>query len=173
MLKNTLKIFTFSFLLIACFMTIKAQDETPTAPTANQTKRKPLLDRLNLTQVQIQQIRDINRRNRPLMRDASQRLKAANRSLDEAVYNDLLDEADIQLKIKEVHAAHAEVIKLRTQNELAVRKILSREQLARFREIREQEMAEKDALPRLPNNRQMNNPNRPANNPLRQNRPLN
>ena len=155
-------------------MTAKAQDETPPpAPTDTQTKRPPLLGQLNLTQEQIEQIREINRRNRPPMREASQRLREANRSLDTAVYDDAADEADIQLKIKEVSAAHAEVVKLRAQNEFAVRKVLNADQLAKFREIRRQTMLEKENLQKLKNNRRIINPNRPLNNRLRQNRPLN
>ena len=174
-----LKLLPLLFLLTGCLLTtVRAQDETaPTdAPTANQPKRPGLMAQLNLTQVQIEQIREINRQNRPQIREANQRLKEANRNLDAAIYGDAANEADIQLKIKEVHAAHAEVIKLRTANEFAVRKVLSREQLAKFREIRRQQIDEKENLPRLRNNKlnnQTNNPNRPLKNRLPNTRPLN
>lgn len=171
---NKLKLLPLFFLLISGFMTVKGQDETPpAAPTAQTPNRPGLLEQLNLTREQIQQIRVINQQNRPQIREANQRLKEANRNLDLAVYNDMADEADVQSKIKEVHAAHAEVVKLRAQTEFAVRKVLNSEQLAKFREIRQQTLLEKENLPRLRNNRRMNNQNRPLNNRLRNNRPLN
>ncbi|MCY7374487.1 MAG: Spy/CpxP family protein refolding chaperone [Pyrinomonadaceae bacterium] len=172
---NKLKFLSLFFLLIGCFMTVKAQDEMPPdAPPANQQKRPRLLEQLDLTREQIQQIRQITRQNRPLMREANRRLREANRNLDLAVYSDTADETEIQKRVKEVRDAHAEFIKLRAQSEFAVRKVLNPEQLAKFREIRQQALAEKENLPRLRNNQWMNNQNRPAiKNRLRQNRPLN
>ena len=169
---NKLKILPLFFLLIGCLTTIRAQDETPNPPSANQPSRPGLLAQLNLTREQIHQIREINQRNRPQIREANQRLREANQNLDAAIYGDVADEADIQSKIKEVHAAHAEVVKLRTQTEFAVRKVLTTEQLAVFREIRQRSMVEKEVAPRLRNNR-MKNQNRPINNLRRQNRPSN
>lgn len=158
-------------------MTVSAQNESPNespnAQTAGQPKRPGLLAQLNLTREQIQQIREINRQNRPQIREANRRLREANRNLDTAVYRDTADEAEVQTKIKDVHDAHAEFIKLRAQTEFAVRKVLNSEQLAKFREIRQQTMLEKQTLPRLRNNNGMNKQNRPAINRLRQNRPTN
>lgn len=154
-------------------MTVSAQNESPNAQTAEQPKRPGLLAQLNLTREQIQQIREINRQNRPQIREANRRLREANRNLDTAVYRDTADEAEVQTKIKDVHDAHAEFIKLRAQTEFAVRKVLNSEQLAKFREIRQQTMLEKQTLPRLRNNNGMNKQNRPAINRLRQNRPTN
>lgn len=168
---NKLRAFPVLFLLFGGFLTVAAQTE-PADQTAPAPKRAGLLAQLNLTREQIQQIREINQRNRPQIREANQRLRLANRSLDAAIYGDAANEADVQLKVSEVHAAHAEVVRLRTETEYAVRKILNAEQLARFREIREQSLAEKQMLPRL-RNRPLSNPNRPLNNLQRRNRPLN
>lgn len=154
-------------------MTVSAQEETPDVQTAEQPKRPGLLAQLNLTREQVQQIREINQQNRPQIREANRRLQEASRNLDIAVYSDTGDEAGIQARVKEVDAAHAEFIKLRTQTEFAVRKILNPEQLARFREIRRQSILDKKILPRLRNNNRMNRQNRPINNRLRQNRPMN
>ena len=65
-----------------------------------------------------------------------QRLHNANRALDEAIYADTVDEAAFQSRLKEVNQAQAEVARLRFTNELAVRKILTADQLARFRDLR-------------------------------------
>ena len=156
-------------------MTVKAQDETPNPPpSANQPKRPGLLAQLGLTREQIRQIREINQENRPQMREANQRLREANRNLDLAIYGDKADDSEVEVKLQELNAARAEVIRLRTATEFAVRKILTPDQLVKFREIRRQTMLEKEVLPRLRNNRQqMNNLNRIQNNPRRPNRAVN
>jgi Spy/CpxP family protein refolding chaperone len=166
-------LFILATLLTCSFTTAKAQENTPNAQTDNQQNRPRLLEALDLTSDQIQQIRRINQENRPQLRAANQRLREANRSLDTAVYSDAADEADIQNKIKEVHAAHNAMINLRAKTEFAVRKVLTPAQLSKFREIRQQSLADKANLPRLRNNQRMNSPNRQFNNRLRRNRPLN
>lgn len=166
-------LFILAMLLTCSVVTVKAQEDAPNAQTDTQQNRPRLLEALELTPDQIQRIRRINQENRPQLRAANQRLREANRSLDTAVYSDVADEADIQLKIKEVHAAHSAMIKLRAETEFAVRKILTPEQLVKFREIRRQSILEKEKLPRLRNNQRMNNLNRPINNRLRRNRSLN
>lgn len=165
-----LKLFPLFFLIIGCFITARAQDETPNPAMADQPKRPGLLAQLNLSREQIQQIRQINRQNRQPMREAAVRMREANRSLDAAIYADTTDETEIQTRLKEFNEARAEVIRLRTGIEFSVRKILTPEQLVKFREFRLQSLQQKEALPRLRNPRQMNNPNRPVNNLKRQNR---
>lgn len=160
-------------LLTCSFITVKAQDDAPNAQTDSRQNRPRLLEALGLSPDQIQRIRRINQENRPQLRAANQRLREANRSLDAAIYSDVADEADIQIKIKEVHAAHNEMIKLRAKTEFAVRKVLTPDQLSKFREIRQQSILEKENLPRLRNNQRMNVPNRPLGNRLRRSRPLN
>lgn len=167
---NKLKFFPLFFLLIGCFINAAAQDEMPNALAADQPKRPGLLARLDLSREQIQQIRQINRQNRQPMREAGIRLREANRSLDAAIYADTADEAEIQTRLKEFNEARAEVIRLRTNIEFSVRKVLTPEQLVKFRELRLQSLQEKEALPRLRNPRRIGNPNRPFNNLQRQNR---
>jgi Spy/CpxP family protein refolding chaperone len=170
---NFSALFVLAILLTCSFVTVKAQEDAPNAQTDTQQNRPRLLAALGLTPDQIQQIRRINQENRPQLRAANQRLREANRSLDTAVYSDVADEADIQNKIKEVHAAHNEMINLRAKTEFAVRKVLTPAQLSKFREIRQQSLADKENVPRLRNNQRMNVPNRPLSNRLRRNRPLN
>ena len=165
-------LFVLAILLSCSFTTVKAQEDAPNTQTDNQQNRPRLLATLELSPDQIQQIRRINQENRPQLRAANQRLREANRSLDTAVYSDNADEAEIQTKIKEVLAAHTEMIKLRAQTEFAVRKILTPAQLIKFREIRRQSSLEKENLPRLRDNQRLNVP-KPPGNRLRQNRPLN
>lgn len=149
------------------FASIRAQNQIATDSPGEETavktggKRAEILERLGLSSEQMQQFRRVNGENRPRMRQAQQRLQEANRALDEAVYADAADEAFIQTRLKEVQSAQAEVIKIRTLNELAVRRILNHEQLTRFREARrnfnaalgERRMNKKE-------NRMLNAPNR-------------
>jgi len=121
---------------------VLAQDNPPpemNRPQPNaepQAKRPNLLRMLGLTPEQAQQLRQINQERKPQMDAAMQRLRQANRALDETIYADNIDEGAFQARLKAVNLAQAEVAKLRFTNELAVRRILTPEQLGRFREMR-------------------------------------
>jgi Spy/CpxP family protein refolding chaperone len=175
------KINLFGFIFVALavafmFSTVKAQDETLPAPDAlnrkdAQKQRPKLLDSLGLNQDQMQQFRRINMDKKPAMREAQQRLRAANRSLDEAIYAENVDENEIQLRIKELQAAQIEVIKIRSLTELAIRRILTAEQLIKFRGISRQFAETLDK--RRNEKRPMNAPNRRFNNRRRMPPPVN
>lgn len=128
-----------SLLMIFSFSAVTAQDEMPPdAPNkqADRTRRPNLLQELSLTQDQRQQIRRINAEKRPLVRDAQQRLREANRNLDLAIYADTINEAEIASRLRDVQTAQAELSKIRFTNELAIRKVLTAEQLSKFRALR-------------------------------------
>lgn len=132
-------LFFLAALALFSLTSIKAQNDAAAgAPneTVNGNRRADLLDELGLTAEQMQQYRRINADKRPLMRAAQQRLKQANRALDLAVYADAPDENEVQLRIKEVQTAQAEVVKIRSVTELAVRRILTAPQLIKFRDAR-------------------------------------
>jgi len=127
--------------MICSFSAVKAQDEMPPdAPNrqADRERRPNLLTELGLTQEQRGQLRRINTEKRPIVRDAQQRLRDANRRLDQAIYADNMNESEIQARLKDVQSAQSELIKIRFTNELAVRRILTVEQLSKFRALREQ-----------------------------------
>ncbi len=175
-----INLFKFIFVVLAMiftFSTVKAQDETLSAPADalarkdTQKQRPKLLDVLGLTQDQMQQFRRINMDKKPALREAQQRLRAANRSLDEAIYADNVDETEIQIRMKEVQTAQAEVIKIRSLTELAIRRILTAEQLTRFRGISRQFAETLDK--RRNQNRPLNAPNRRFNNRRRMPPPVN
>lgn len=102
-----------------------------------QDGRANALRQLGLSPEQIRQIRMLNAERRPLMEAAQQRFRRANRALDEAVYADQVNESDVQSRLQEAQLAQAEVVKVRFMNELAVRRILTQDQLVRFRELRQ------------------------------------
>ncbi|MBA3633846.1 MAG: periplasmic heavy metal sensor [Acidobacteria bacterium] len=169
--------FIFAGLLLAgSFTAVKAQNEMPPPDAPNQKfdapQRPKLMAQLGLTQEQIRQIRQINQEKKPQIREAQERLREANRNLDQAIYADAANDAEIQTRLKELQSAHAEVIKIKSATELAVRKILTPEQLAKFRDVRRQFMERKADFQNRRKNRRNNAPFRPMNNrqrPPRQN----
>lgn len=144
---------------------VKAQNamtnDTPDDANGAANRRADSLRELGLSAEQMQQFRRINAEKRPAMRLAQQRLKEATRALDEAVYADAPDESNVQTRIKESQAAQSEVIRIRSMTELAVRRILTAEQLGRFREARRRfEAAQQERRMDKKENRMMNAPNR-------------
>lgn len=119
----------------------------PDAPNkqGDRGRRPNLLAELGLSPEQRQQIRRLNADKKLIVRDAQQRLREANRNLDRAIYADNVNEAEVQARLKDVQTAQAELIKIRFTNELAVRKILTGEQIAKFRALRQQFMQRMDA----------------------------
>lgn len=136
-----LRLFLFLIILsMGAIVTVYAQAEPPARDVAEQreagARRPNLLAELGLSPDQVQQIRRLNQARRPAMAEAQRRMREANRNLDIAIYGDAVSDADFQSRLKEFHAAQAEVARLRFEGELAVRKVLTPEQLVRFREIR-------------------------------------
>ena len=120
-----------------------------------QPSRPSLVGELNLSGEQIDRLRRINRQFQPPLRQARLRMQAANQALDEAVYGGQ-DNAVIQSRLKEAQMAHSEWIKARTDSESAITAILTRNQLTRFRELRQRN---KQAAAR---NRQLTNQTQPV-----------
>lgn len=137
------------FLSVAAFAfapAASAQEESVDDGPPQQWQRRdnPLRDirnnalrQLGLSNEQIEQIRRINIDRRAQMEAAQKRLKEANRALDAAIYADVVNDSEVQTRLAEVNAAQNDVAKMRFMNELAVRRILTHEQLVRFREIRQ------------------------------------
>lgn len=128
-------------LVFAAARTSYGQADPPTQPFAQgqvlpQQQRPNLLRDLGLSPEQVLAIRRMNQARRPIMEAATERLRNANRLLDEAIYADNLDENLVNERIREVQSAQAEISRLRFEAELGLRKILTPEQLIKFREIR-------------------------------------
>lgn len=118
---------------------LHAQDGPPPGdgPRDERGEDRPnLLAELGLSPEQIQQIRHMNQERRPTMNQAQRRMHEANRALDMAIYRDTVSDEEFQTRLKEVQAAQSDLVRLRFENELSVRRILTAEQLVRFRDIR-------------------------------------
>ncbi|MEJ7615779.1 MAG: Spy/CpxP family protein refolding chaperone [Pyrinomonadaceae bacterium] len=97
-----------------------------------------LLEVLNLTPEQRVQVRAIRQEHEGSTRAAMKRRARAQRALEEAIYADPVDEAAIDARSRDLADAHAEMVRSRTQVELRIRRLLTTEQLSRFRAFRRQ-----------------------------------
>lgn len=140
---SKLKIIFAFLILMLTFSVVNAQiedapDDAPPPGQNDRPMRRPnLLRELGLSDVQIRQLRTINAESKTSLRDAQDKMQDAKRSLDEAIYADKVDNANIELKLREFSAAQAEINRIRATTELAIRNVLTPEQLMRFRELRE------------------------------------
>ncbi len=174
---NIMKIKIFQLFLtgaVFCLLAatrVLAQDDSQfsenKAPNDRQT-RPNILRELNLSSDQTREIRRLNKQRRPLMQDAQERQRSANRRLDEAIYADNFDEQEIQSRLREVQTAHSEILKIRTSTESSIRRLLTADQLTKFRQLREN--FEQTTRP-LINRRMIRQNSIPADQML-QNRPL-
>lgn len=184
--EKKMKKFLFIFaalMLFPAFTPVSAQDKVPPAndfverdalPDDQPERRGQIIAReLGLTPEQRMQIQQINRQRGPLLRDAQQRLQLARQELDEMIYADDLDEATLQAKVREVAEAQVEITRIKAMSEVAIRNVLTPEQLVKFRDLRarfkEQQMERRrQQRQRMQNRRQMNRRDRnPGPSPLR------
>ncbi len=145
---------TLLFVMIALGV-ITSSAQQPERPPPNDQQRPPnkmdLLRELGLQQQQIRQIRQLNVGIRERRMAAQKALRDATGALDDAIYADTIDDALVAQRLSNVQAAHGEIAKINFENEIAVRRILTPEQLVRFREIRtavEQRVRENFQRPR-------------------------
>lgn len=137
---NLKKVILAVAMLLLSFAATYAQQNLQQKPPKDGFRQGEILRELGLSKEQMQQIRRINGERKQQMEDAQMRFREANRNLDMAIYADNVKEDEIQARIKEVQLAQAEIVKIRSLTELAVRKVLNPEQLAKFRELRERFM---------------------------------
>ena len=143
MLKNNRYFYILFLILMVLPAALHAQarpedDAPPPDQMEEPPPRRPnLLRELNLTAGQIKQIREINQANREKIRADLERKREAERLLDEAIYADEPDDNLIRERLQVVQQIQTEMMRMRTLTEFAVRKILTDEQLSRFRELRQ------------------------------------
>jgi Spy/CpxP family protein refolding chaperone len=138
---------TFALTLLLplfCSERVLAQEVDPQPTDASPNDRMAgrgdgdLISKLNLTPDQVRQIREIRQKNAEEMRSSRQRMVRAQRSLDEAIYADSVDEAAIEAHARDLATAQAAVARLRALTELRIRRLLTPEQLNLLRNIRQQ-----------------------------------
>jgi Spy/CpxP family protein refolding chaperone len=147
-----------------------AQTQEGAAPQPNPNDPVSLLGQLNLSPEQTAQMRSIQSESVPQAQALNRRLNQARRALDEAIYSDTVDEAQIEQRARDVADAQAALVRFRAQTELRVRRVLTPEQLQQFRIIRQQAALKQRQMRREQRiERQLEggaNPNRPGRNGL-------
>ncbi|HEV7645307.1 MAG TPA: periplasmic heavy metal sensor [Pyrinomonadaceae bacterium] len=129
--------------------------------------RGEILRQLNLSQEQFQSIRKLLADNGPKVREAQRDFREAQEALDDAIYADTVDEVLVQSLTRRSSEAQATLMKLRTINEFAIRRILNPEQVVKFRELRKQQILERQQRQRQERQERQNGdgPGRPGRRP--------
>jgi Spy/CpxP family protein refolding chaperone len=96
---------------------------------------------LGLTQDQVRKIRIINAELKDQRQEATMRLRLARRALAEAVESPTPDETLISQRSRELAEAQANTIRLRSLTEARILQVLTPEQRARIRLVRQQNQA--------------------------------
>ncbi|MDT7540955.1 MAG: periplasmic protein CpxP/Spy [Acidobacteriota bacterium] len=125
---------------------VTSQEQTP-QPNQGQLE---LIRALNLTPEQRAQIAQIRQETEEQSRQINVRVRRARRALEQAIYADHADESVVQQRSKDVADAEAARVQMRADAELKVRRVLTPEQFATFRELRRQAQ--------VTQRRQQNNP---------------
>jgi len=120
-------------LLSACSISYAQDPQSNSAPPQD---APDLLGRLRLSPDQIQRIRLIQRDTKDERATIQQRLREANRALEESLDAENVDESVIDQRMQDVNAAQNAQLRLRIQTELRIRRILNPEQRAMLKDIR-------------------------------------
>lgn len=131
------KIIFLLAIVAALGMVAFAQDAPPPEEAAQFAPQRPnLLEGLGLSEEQVRQIQVMNRDRKPKMDAAQRRLREAETELSLAIYGETVDDAGVDARLKEFQEAQAAVAAIRFRSELELRKILTPDQLTKFRSMR-------------------------------------
>lgn len=137
---NRLIAIAFVFIFIVTLASgASAQNRGVNAPPPDGPQignRQGVLRELGLSRDQMEKIRAITRERRQVLDAATERLRVANRDLDDAIYADGATDELVQQRMNTVRSAQLEVLTARSTMEFQIRKVLDPEQLRRFREAR-------------------------------------
>src|SRR2546421_9374853 len=110
-------------------------------PQTQSTQMSPQGDpirQLNLTADQVEKIRAIREQNKDERFALNQRLRRAQRALDDAIQADNSSEALIEQRAHELADAQAAATRMRAITEIRIRRVLTPEQLIKLRALRQQ-----------------------------------
>ena len=117
------------------------QQNAGDAPQNQSTQTNPQGDpirQLNLTAEQVEKIRAIREQNKDERFALNQRLRSAQRALDDAIQTDNSSEALIEQRAYELADAQAAATRMRAITEIRIRRVLTPEQLTKLRALRQQ-----------------------------------
>lgn len=96
------------------------------------------IQQLNLTPEQREQIRVIREENRDERSTINQRVRDANRALEQVLDTDNPNESVVEERVREAAAAQAAAMRMRIMSEVKIRRVLSQEQRVLLRALRRQ-----------------------------------
>jgi len=105
---------------------------------------------LRLTPEQRQRIRAIREQNKDERAAINRRLRESNFALEQALDADVPNEAEIEQRLRDVAAAQAASTRMRVMTELSIRRVLTAEQRALWKDLREQAASQRRDNPRRP-----------------------
>jgi Spy/CpxP family protein refolding chaperone len=111
--------------------------ETPQNDQAQENANAELRNQLNLTPDQVAKIRAILEQNKAERQAARRRVNQAQRALAQTIYSGTASEAEIAERTHELSEAQADEVRLRAATELSISHVLTPEQLAKFKTIRQ------------------------------------
>jgi Spy/CpxP family protein refolding chaperone len=139
----TITSFPLTVLLLLCFSAAPARAQESGAMNeraeAEQNARNQggdLIRTLGLTPEQVAKIRMIREQNKAERQQAGERLRNAQRALDDAIYSDTASETVIEERARELAAAQTAMARLRALTELSIRRVLTPEQIDTLRTLR-------------------------------------
>lgn len=165
-MKNPFRLILLMISLLAFSTAAGAQDNPPPpegermpppgaqGPPRQEDERGEILRQLNLSQDQFRSIRKLLGDNMPKVREAQREFRDAQEALDDAIYADTVDETVVQNLARRASEAQGTLMKLRIANEFAIRRVLTPEQVTKFRELRKQQLLRKMMQERIRMQRQ-------------------
>lgn len=129
---------TFAAVVVFTAMpSISAQTpEQPAAPAQQRSFGGDPVRRLNLTPEQRELIRAIREQSRDERATVNQRVREANKALEEALDAEAADQSLIEQRIQQVSAAQAAAMRMRIMTEVKIRQVLTAEQRTMLRALR-------------------------------------
>ena len=126
-----------AFLVFAAGPSITAQTpEQPSAPAPQGNVGGDPVRQLNLTPEQRELIRAIREQSREERATVNQRVREANKALEEALDAEAADQVLVEQRIQEVAAAQAAAMRMRIMTEVKIRQVLNAEQRTILRVLR-------------------------------------
>lgn len=144
-------LFIFSLILASSHLFAQTPGDAPQGEPPRANQEANWREQLGLTPEQMGKIRSIREANAIEGQTIRRRVNLAQRALDQAIYSDTVNEADVEQRARELVAAQAAEVRLRAMTELNIRRVLTPEQLGTFRMIRQQRLREAQMRRRLEN----------------------
>jgi Spy/CpxP family protein refolding chaperone len=127
---------TFMLLmLVATVVTVSAMPQSPQQDPSPTPAQDPIT-MLNLTPEQRQKIRAIRAESKEERATIIERVKSSNEALERTLDADNPNEEEVELRLRDLAAAQAASTRMRVLQELRIRRVLTPEQIAKWRTIR-------------------------------------